>query len=121
MSEHEHRNDFDEVEAIAHHSAGLADAAEGNLAAPVEHCPGWSVADLVWHLTEVQWFWATIAGERLDEPPDESRRPPRGTDEELVADLRAASERLVGVLAEAGGAEHAWTWAPAQQDVAFIR
>ena len=37
--------------AIAEHSTGFAVATRDNLAAPVEHCPGWSVADLVWHLT----------------------------------------------------------------------
>ncbi len=45
---------------IALQSAALAEAAEGNLAAPVEHCPGWTVADLVRHVYEVHWFWGTI-------------------------------------------------------------
>ena len=34
-----------------------------HLERPVEHCPGWNVADLVWHLTEVHWFWSTIAAD----------------------------------------------------------
>jgi uncharacterized protein (TIGR03083 family) len=111
---------FDPLEAIAFHSEGLAGAAVGNLEAPVQHCPGWTVADLVWHLSEVQWFWATIAEELLAEPPDESRKPPRVPDEQLVEHLRAASERLVQVLRDADPAAPAWTWAPAQNDVAFI-
>jgi uncharacterized protein (TIGR03083 family) len=121
MSDLSKGHGFDEVEAIRRHSAGLADAAEGNLDARVEHCPDWSVADLVWHLTEVQWFWATIADERLDAPADEARRPPRGADGQLVADLRAATERLATVLAGVDGTEHAWTWAPQRQDTGFIR
>jgi hypothetical protein len=47
---------------IALQSTAFAAVAEGNLAAPVQHCPGWTVADLVNHLTEVQWFWALVAG-----------------------------------------------------------
>ena len=41
------------VAAIAEHSAGFASAAHGRLDATVEHCPGWSVADLVAHVVDV--------------------------------------------------------------------
>ena len=73
--------DFDPLAEIAEHSAGLARAAEHNLDAPVEHCPGWTVADLVWHLTEVHWFWAKIVAELPSEPPEdeEGRTGPRRT------------------------------------------
>ncbi len=110
-----------QLKAISEHSAGLAAAAVGNLGAAIVHCPGWTVADLVWHLTEVQDLWALVAEERLSEPPDDSRGPVRGPEERLIEELRARTERLVRVLGEAEGGEAAWTWAPAQQDVAFIR
>lgn len=106
--------------AIARHSKGLADAADGNLAAAVEHCPGWTVSDLVHHLTEVQWFWATIVAERLSAPPDAERRPARAESDQLVPALRSATDRLVRVLAAAPANDHVYTWAPAQQDVAFV-
>jgi uncharacterized protein (TIGR03083 family) len=106
--------------AIARHSAGLADAADGNLAAAVEHCPGWTVADLVHHLTEVQWFWATIVEERLTAPPEAARRPARAEPDRLIRSLRSESERLVRALAAAPAGDRVYTWAPAQQDVAFI-
>jgi uncharacterized protein (TIGR03083 family) len=105
---------------IAEHSAGFAAAADGNLDAEVRCCPGWTVADLVAHLTEVHWFWATIAGERLSEPPDESRRPASAPRGQLIGQFRAGADRLVRVLAAADGADRAWTWAPAQQNIAFI-
>jgi uncharacterized protein (TIGR03083 family) len=111
---------FDYVEAIARHSAGFADAADGNLDAGVRHCPDWSVADLVWHLTEVHWFWGTIADERLAAPPPEDRRPPRPPDDRLIASFRTGAARLVDVLRRADDAAEVWTWAPAQRDVAFI-
>jgi uncharacterized protein (TIGR03083 family) len=111
---------FDYAEAIEAHSKGFADAAEGNLEAQVEHCPDWSVADLVHHLTETHWFWATIAEERLGEPPDEARRPARAEPEQLIGRCRQAAEGLVRVLRTADPADKVWTWAPAQQDIAFI-
>jgi uncharacterized protein (TIGR03083 family) len=108
------------IAAIEEHSAGFADAAGGNLDAQVEHCPGWTVADLVSHLTEVHWFWATIAGELLTEPPDESRRPPRPRDEELVDQFTKGAARLCDVLRHADQSARCWTWAGWKQDVAFV-
>ncbi|HYO39523.1 MAG TPA: maleylpyruvate isomerase family mycothiol-dependent enzyme [Nocardioidaceae bacterium] len=111
---------FEQIAAITEHSAGFAEASRGNLDAAVEHCPGWSVADLVWHLTEVQWFWAAIADGPLDAPPDESRRPDRAADRDLVDAFKTGALRLVEVLREADQTAHCWTWAGWQQDVAFV-
>ncbi|MGI9155832.1 MAG: maleylpyruvate isomerase family mycothiol-dependent enzyme [Marmoricola sp.] len=108
------------LDAIATHSRGFAEAARDNLDSSVEHCPEWSVADLVWHVTEVHWFWRTIAGERLDAPPDESRRPARAPDEELVDTFLAGAEALVETLGAADQSAPCWTWFPPQQDVAFV-
>ncbi len=109
---------LDHLALIAADSAGLADAARGNLAAPVEHCPGWTVADLVWHITEVQWFWGTIVERRLTSP-DGLDEPPRPPDEKLIDRFRDGAERFVEILRVADPATHVWTWAP-QQDVAFV-
>lgn len=110
----------DYLSAIEDHSAGFAAATRDNLDARVEHCPGWTVADLVWHLTEVHWFWGTIAAERLSAPPDESRRPVRRPPEGLVDAFEEGARRLVDALRSTDGGDRVWTWAPAQQDVAFI-
>jgi uncharacterized protein (TIGR03083 family) len=112
--------DLDYLQAIAEHSEGFASVAEGNFTAAVEHCPGWSVADLVWHLTSVHWFWATIVDERLSAPPDESTRPGRPRDDELIERFRMGARRLVEVLERAPDDASVWTWAPAQHDVAFV-
>lgn len=104
--------------AIAHHSQGFADAVRGNLDAQVEHCPGWDVADLVWHLSEVHWFWKTIAAGSLSAPPEMSlSRPERA---ELVAAFERGAAELVEVLQAADQTAPAWTWYPYQQDVGFI-
>jgi uncharacterized protein (TIGR03083 family) len=111
---------FDCIAAITAHSAGFADATRGNLDARVEHCPDWSVADLVAHVTEVHWFWATIVKETPDSPPDTARRPARRPDDELVDAFVEGAARLVEVLRKADQSASCWTWAPWQQDVAFV-
>ncbi len=112
--------DLDYLEAITEHSEGFASDAEGNLAAVVEHCPGWTVADLVAHLTDVHWFWARIVDERLSSPPDESGRPGRANDDKLIERFRTGAHHLVEVLERAPDDASVWTWAPAQRDVAFV-
>lgn len=111
---------FEQIAAITEHSAGFADATRGNLAAGVEHCPGWTVADLVHHLTEVHWSWATIVEELLDAPPDVARRPQRVHDDALVDVFTSGALRLVAVLRSADQSAGCWTWAGWQQDVAFV-
>ncbi len=111
---------FDSIAAITAHSAGFADATRGNLDARVEHCPDWSVADLVWHLTEVHWFWAAIVAETLDAPPDQARRPARHPDDELVDAFVEGAAHLVEALRNADQSAACWTWAPWQADVAFV-
>jgi uncharacterized protein (TIGR03083 family) len=108
------------LDAISRYSGEFATAARGNLSARVEHCPDWSVADLVRHLTEVHWFWGTIAEGTLSEPPDESLRPAHADDDGLVAAFESGAARLVEVLAAADQSASCWTWFPGQQDVAFI-
>lgn len=105
---------------IAHYSRTFADAARDNLDARVEHCPEWSVADLVWHLTEVHWFWSSIAEGTLAEPPDETLRPERPADDRLVSTFEAGARHLVDVLDAADQSAACWTWFPGQQNVAFI-
>jgi uncharacterized protein (TIGR03083 family) len=99
-------------------SAGLADAAAGNLDAPVEYCPGWLVADLVWHLRGVHHFWAEIVARSLTDPHD-VKRFERPDDAQLVGDFRDGAERLVSVLRTADPAAPVWTWAP-QRDAGFV-
>jgi uncharacterized protein (TIGR03083 family) len=97
-------------------------AAEAVLAhgwtARVPGCPGWTLADLVWHLGEVQHFWAWLVRTRAADPsayPEPTRRP----DDELLGWGMAQSAELEAVLGGADPHGRVWTWA-AQQDVAFV-
>src|SRR5258706_9355132 len=100
-----------------------ADKADPTLGVP--SCPGWSIADLVWHLGEVHWFWATdveLRGTDLGEiEEDKPQRPPGYRD--LVAFGRSQVDRLVAVLSETADDVPVWTWALDEQDhsVGFIR
>ncbi len=105
--------------AISRYSEMLAQAAEGHLDVRVEHCPDWNVADLVWHVTDVHWFWATIAEGRLPAPPDQSARPGRPEDEHLIDTFREGAAKLQAVLGNADQDATVWTWA-SQKDIAFI-
>ncbi|HEU4330656.1 MAG TPA: maleylpyruvate isomerase family mycothiol-dependent enzyme [Lapillicoccus sp.] len=108
------------TDAIAEHSAGFAAAAEGNFDAPVEFCPGWTVRDVVHHLTRVQWFWATLVEEQLSERPDRLEEPEPAADDVALSVFRTGADRLVRVLGSADPATPVWTWAPSQQDAAFV-
>ncbi len=107
------------ADAIAAHSAGVAAAASGHLDAPIEHCPGWTMVDLVQHLTEVQWFWATVVEERLQARPQEGR-PINVDRSELIERFTNGARHLERVLAASDQAMKVYTWAPHQQNVAFV-
>lgn len=106
--------------AIRRDGLALADAAEAaGPAAPIAGCPGWDVAELVWHLTEVHYFWGTIVADRLADPGHVPPLPrPQGFSE-LLARFREGVEWVAGVLAAADPATPVWTWAR-QQDAAFV-
>jgi uncharacterized protein (TIGR03083 family) len=98
--------------------AAAAAALASGWRAPVPGCPDWTLADLVWHLSEVQFFWAWVVRTRASDPSG-YREPARKTEEELLGFLSAASAELETVLDGADPAEPVWTWAP-RRDVAFV-
>jgi uncharacterized protein (TIGR03083 family) len=97
-------------------------AAEAVLArgwsAHVPGCPGWRLDDLVWHLSEVQHFWAWVVRTRAADTSTYVD-PVRHPDDELLGFVAAQNAELETALAGADPHERVWTWAP-QQDVAFV-
>jgi uncharacterized protein (TIGR03083 family) len=90
-------------------------------AARVPGCPEWSAEDLLWHLTEVQWFWATIVAERRQSPPEDAERPARPEAYEALLSLRSEqTERLLDALAGTDPATPVWMWAE-DKTVGYIR
>ena len=100
----------DLVAAFDRDSSAFADACEAaGLTAAVPSCPGWTIADLLWHLTEVHHFWQTMVAEKRADPSayEEPARPP---DEALIEMYRNGRARLLKVLTEADPGAPNWTW-----------
>lgn len=100
-------------------------AASADPSSKVPSCPDWTVADLVWHLGEVHWFWATIVQTRATEPEQvEATKPPRPEAYgELLDWGRAQVDHLLGALDATSDDTAVWTWALEEKDrtVGFIR
>lgn len=108
-----------QLAAITHHATLMAEAAGPHLDALIESCPGWSVLSVVQHVVDVHWFWATVVEQKLTTRPNQDRPAPPAADAALDA-LRAGADRLVKALAATDPSTPMWTWAPHQQDAAFI-
>jgi len=82
------------------------------LDAPVPSCDGWTAADLLWHLGEVQHTWARVAAGEAGEavPPPERPQP------DDAAGLRALVARsgteLLAALADLPADAPVWSWHP---------
>lgn len=89
--------------------------------APVHSCPGWTAADLLWHLGEVQHWWTAIVRDRPRGPEETAYQPPQRPESrvELLAFFDEARESLAEALASADPADEAWTWSQ-DHTVAFI-
>lgn len=98
----------------------LCALAAGRFDEPVAGCPGWTVRDVLQHLVGVYWFWTTVVAERLSARPDDSRRPAPPEDDHLVSAVLLGERAMTGALRAADQAARVYTWAPGQQDVAFV-
>ena len=101
-------NEF--IAALDRDSAAFVDAcAVAGLTMPVPSCPGWNVADLLWHLTEVHDFWGTVVAERLGSW-ESYQQPPRPADADIADMYRRGRIALLKTLGEADPATPLWTW-----------
>ncbi len=107
--------------ALANLSAQMAAVSEQDLTAAVQHCPGWSVSDLVVHIGDVQWFWSEILQNRVTDRSqiDVSKRETIHPDP--VGRFRAESARLVSAFTDLADDTHIWTWFDPMQHVGFAR
>ncbi|MEM7324696.1 MAG: maleylpyruvate isomerase family mycothiol-dependent enzyme [Actinomycetota bacterium] len=86
----------------------------------VPACPDWNAADLAWHLTEVQAFWATMVGGGLSSPA-EAEMPERPADDQVLALFAEQSERLVSVLTDGADEDPCWSWHPTGGNIGWVR
>ncbi len=87
--------------------------------ARVPACPDWTAAELAWHLTEVQWFWATVVEERRTDVEGLQGPARPDTYAGLLSAFAAQAQRLHEVLSSADPATEVYTWAP-DRTVAFV-
>ncbi len=85
----------------------------------VPSCPGWTVADLVHHLAEVQHSWASIVAGRLDDPGgvEEKARP---ADSGLVDSFDASRRSLLNALTHAAPDDRCWSWSETGGTVGWV-
>lgn len=89
-------------------------------------CPDWTASDLLWHLTNVHFFWAGILARRIQSPDDlpavERAKPERpAAPAELLRLREQATAALLRELADRDDAEPCWSWWPPDQTVGFTR
>lgn len=88
-------------------------------AARVPGCPEWTAVDLLWHLTEVQQFWARVVRERPTGPGEDWVGPERPASyNALLTAFDEHSSELAAALEAADPTEHAWSWSE-EQTVGF--
>lgn len=85
---------------------------------PIATCPGWEIRDLIWHLSEVYYFWASIVLERATSW-EQVERIEQVADDRLLETYDAMFARLVDALSTTDPATGVWTWA-ASHDVEFV-
>ena len=114
--------DLDYFTAIRRESSRFAEClgrAGGSDRVPT--CPDWSADDLLWHLAEVQLFWAAIVRERLADPDAaDAAVPERPADRGALLELfGSATDALLDALTTTPRDTEIWTWA-SEQRVAFV-
>jgi hypothetical protein len=85
----------------------------------VPSAPEWSVADLTWHVAEVQWFWGTIVADLLEDV-DDLEDLPRPADAELPALLARSGDDLVAALRARHPDDRCWSWHEDGGTVAWV-
>ncbi len=76
---------------------------------PVPSCPGWSVSDLLWHLTEVHHFWRTVVADKLT-TWESYEQPARPADEAIADMYRHGRIELLRTLGGVDPTMPCWTW-----------
>ena len=108
----------DHIAALRRDNHRIASAAESRLDRTVPSCPGWQIADLVWHVGIVHMFWQMVARGALSGPEDWSE-PDRPSNDDLLGWFRGGADLSATTLDGLDPDRPAWTWGR-RNTVAFI-
>ncbi len=98
----------------------LGDVAVTSLDRPIPACPGWSMADLMWHMGEVLVFWEQVIVKRaLD--TSELKWIDRPTDTDLVEWYHTGVASALRTLETSDPSMPCWTWTGTQNVDWIIR
>lgn len=104
------------VEHVRQDGQRLADVASGSLSSDVPSCPGWTVRDLVAHVSEV--YEDKIARTALGHAPD-PWPPEWPAERDPIEWLGDAHQRLLAMFEKSGPTTPSATWWPPDQTVGF--
>jgi uncharacterized protein (TIGR03083 family) len=116
------RETIDYLDHLARESARFAEVLHGVPAGrAVPTCPDWNAEDLLWHLGEVQWFWATVVRDGLTGDEVEKSTPARpAARADVEAFFGQSSRELQRVLTQTPPQTPAWSWS-VEQTAGFSR
>lgn len=109
----------DYLRALRRDGSRIIAVAQAGLDGDVASCPGWTTAELTWHVGIVHTFWRQVASGAVD-GPDSFREPARPADEDLVDWFADGLDETAATLAGIDPDRPAWTWGT-RKDVGFIQ
>ncbi|OSC38919.1 maleylpyruvate isomerase family mycothiol-dependent enzyme [Mycobacterium decipiens] len=107
------------IRALRRDGNRIVAVAAAELDSPVPSCPGWTIADLVWHVGNVHTFWRLVAAGAIA-GPDTYREPARPANQVIVDWFRSGVAETADTLGRIEPATPAWTWGR-RKDVGFIQ
>jgi uncharacterized protein (TIGR03083 family) len=96
----------------------LANSVATAMGKPVASCEPWVGVDLLWHMTEVHYFWKFIV-ETHAMKPDDYVPPSKPADNDLLSEYRTGLNELINALSSIDPSRTCWTWAGIH-DVAWV-
>src|SRR4051812_22455359 len=102
--------DYIELAEAGSHRFTEAGSAPGALVVQVPSCPGWTIADLVGHLGEVQAWWTAAITGHGHRPDSATLEPHPASGPDLISWWRDTSDRFLKTLRTTSPAATSWCW-----------
>jgi uncharacterized protein (TIGR03083 family) len=111
-------NTSDYLDVLRREGDGFADSVATAIGKPVASCEPWVGIDLLWHVTEVHYFWKFIVETHAMNPGGYVPRS-KPAENDLLTEYRTGLNELINALSSIDPARSCWTWAGIH-DVAWV-